>query len=356
VATYWVEDGHGGSDSGTEANPYLTIQQALDVVGAGDHVWVKASGTYNEALTTSTAGTAASPITFEGFASSTGDEGVVTNDGTTGTLAEGWQPISGSNYYNWKNFHFTNFSGTAFGDTDGDYINLYRVRGSSSGEGIELDDYCELVACAADGNTNIGIQIGSLGTFYKCVSQGNGSAGIRCTAGMFVVDCLVYDNTGNGIDWTGANAYGMFVGNTVVAPSGGSTKGMQLGSANTANRFICANNTVSGYSGGGGIGIETASIGERALCFNNNVYNCETPYSGCSDLGGGTTSDPDFVDAGSDDYTPGVSSSLTEAGLDVENAPGAPTQSGALATVGTILAAAAASGGLGLPNKRGNMQ
>jgi hypothetical protein len=169
---------------------------------------------------------------------------------------------------------------------------------------------------------------------------------------------LIYENTGKGVSWIGANAYGIFVNNTIVAAAASGTTGLNLSTASTSSKFMCINNTVSGYSGGGGKGIETAVIGARAMVYGNNVYDCETAYTNCADLGEGTTSDPSFVDAGADDYTPDVGSPLIAAGLDVSTAPGAPTLTTQGATIGTLLRATVAGGGGGLlmPNKRGGKQ
>jgi hypothetical protein len=362
VTTYYVDgavgnDGNLGTSEGA-GNAWATIQQALDTVAAADIVYVKASATYNEALTTSTAGTAGSPIVFEGYTTTPGDEGIATNDGTTGSLAEGWTPISGNNYYVWKNFRFTNFTGTAFGNLLADHVYLYRIEADNSGSGgIELDDSCEIVGCHAHDNTGDGMAVGSFGTFYRCISHNNTGDGFEATAGMAVIDCLSYENTGNGLNWAGANAYGIFTGNTIVASSASAQTGMALGISNTANRFICCNNTVSGYSGIGGKGIDTAAIGQRALIFNNNLYDNETNYDNEGDLGGGTTGDPDFVNAASDDYTPDTTSPLIAAGFDVSDVPNAATQTSQTATVGALLrATVSASGGAGVANKRAGKQ
>jgi hypothetical protein len=361
MATYYVDgavgnDANAGTSEGA-GNAWATIQKALDNVSSSDKVWVKSSATYNEALTTSTAGLAAGPIVFEGYDSSTGDEGVAVNDGTIGSLVNGWTPIAGTNYYVWKNFQFTNFSGTAFGSAAGDWVVAYRIRASNSGSGISLDQNNEVLACHADNNSGDGFFIGAFGTLVTCISQNNSGVGFEATGGMAVVNCLAYENSGNGINWIGANAYGLFVNNTIVAFSGSGQSGLYLNPSSSSNKWLCINNTVSGYSGVGGFGIETSAIMERALIFNNNVFDCAFNYQGGSDQGGGTTSDPSFVDAGSDDYTPDSGSPLIAAGLDLSDVPGAPTLTTQTATVGAILrATVSAGGGLLMPNKRGGKQ
>ncbi len=345
-------------DITSSTGPELTIQAALAELSAGDRVWIRSGTDYNEQTSVITVGALGAPVIMEGYTTTLGDEGVATNDGTTGTLAEGFNPVTGANYYVLKNLYFRDFSGTGCGDTAADHIYLYRVEASNNGSGgIELDDNCMAIGCHAHNNTGDGISVGSAGTFFKCISANNTGDGLQATASMWVVDCLIYENTGSGINWTGSNAYGLFVNNTVVAASASAGTGMKLGTSNTANRYICANNTVSGYSGSGGKGIATAIIGQRTMLFNNNTYNNETDYSNSADLGGGTTTDPSFVNAGSDDYTPGTSSPLIAAGLDVFQVPGAPTMTTQLATVGSSLrAVVAGGGGLLSPNKRAGKQ
>ncbi len=54
------------SNPGTEAQPFLTIQHAVDMVGPGDTIHVKA-GIYREAVTLGTSGTKDSPITLQAY-------------------------------------------------------------------------------------------------------------------------------------------------------------------------------------------------------------------------------------------------------------------------------------------------
>lgn len=326
--------------------PYLTIQTAMAAVAAGDHVWVRSGTDYNEEISVVTTGNSANPIVIEGYTTTLGDEGVAVDDGTTGSLTKGFTPISGSNYYVCKNLYFKNFSAGGLGSTSGDYISLYRVEASDNvGGGIVLDDHCVLMGCHSHDNTGKGFNIGSVGVLYGCIAANNGAEGIHATAGIFVANCLCYDNTGIGINWVGSNVYGLIADNTVVAASASGNTGIHIGVSSTSNKYLCCNNTVSGYSGSGGKGIATSSIGNRAFLFNNNVFDCETAYSGEGDLGGGTTTDPDFVDAASDDYTPDTASPLIEAGFDVTDVPNAPTQTAQAATVGALLRAVVSGGG-----------
>jgi hypothetical protein len=336
-------------DITSSGGPDLTIQAALDVLAAGDHIYVRSGTSYNEALTTTTAGASNEVVVLEGYTTTLGDGGLAINDGTTGSLAEGWTPISGSNFYVWKNFRFTNFTGTCFGNNLGDYIQLYRVEADNGGSGgIELDDKCMVLLCNAHDNTGDGISITSFGSIHMCISHSNTGNGVEATGSMAVNDCLIYNNTGNGINWIGTDGSSSFCNSTIVASAASGSTGMSLGISNVANRIVCVNNTISGYSGTGGKGIDTPAHGERSLIFNNNVFDCEKAYDNSGDLGGGTTGDPSFVNAGSRDYTPSGGSPLIAAGLDTFGAPGAPTLTTQTATVGSLLRATVSGGGGGL--------
>ena len=82
MATYYVDtavgdDANAGTSEGA-GNAWATIDKAMNTVAAGDKVWVKASGTYDENGNIDTAGSLLSPIEFEGYSSTTGDNGKVT--------------------------------------------------------------------------------------------------------------------------------------------------------------------------------------------------------------------------------------------------------------------------------------
>lgn len=63
--TYYVEDDCDGSGNGTIGDPWCTIQEAADAVGAGDTVLIN-PGTYDGGIQVEVSGTAVNPITFKG--------------------------------------------------------------------------------------------------------------------------------------------------------------------------------------------------------------------------------------------------------------------------------------------------
>ena len=63
--TYYVDDDCDGSGNGSLGDPWCTIQEAADAVGAGDTVLIN-PGTYAGGLQVDVSGTAVNPITFKG--------------------------------------------------------------------------------------------------------------------------------------------------------------------------------------------------------------------------------------------------------------------------------------------------
>lgn len=66
AANYYVATNGSNSNSGTLAQPYLTIQKAADAAQTGDNVYVL-GGTYRETVTVHQSGTALAPITFQPY-------------------------------------------------------------------------------------------------------------------------------------------------------------------------------------------------------------------------------------------------------------------------------------------------
>lgn len=67
-AVYYVAPQGNDLNSGSEPNPWRTIQRAADQAVAGDQVWIKA-GVYQERVTPANSGSAGNPIVFSSFES-----------------------------------------------------------------------------------------------------------------------------------------------------------------------------------------------------------------------------------------------------------------------------------------------
>ncbi len=73
AATYYVATNGNDANNGTSTgSPWATIQKATTMVAPGDTVYIKA-GTYSGNITLTTSGTSGSPITFEGYTTTPGD-------------------------------------------------------------------------------------------------------------------------------------------------------------------------------------------------------------------------------------------------------------------------------------------
>ena len=90
AATYYVNGSVGGGGDGSFGNPFLTIQNAADVMTAGDTCHIR-EGTYRETVSPAHSGTADSPITFMPYNSET-----VTISGAD--VVSGWSVYSNHIY------------------------------------------------------------------------------------------------------------------------------------------------------------------------------------------------------------------------------------------------------------------
>lgn len=94
---YVAKDGSDG-DPGTLADPWLTVQYAVNHVTAGDTIYVR-TGTYNESVGVTGVGTSESPITLTNY----NDELVTLDGGTSRAFA----PRYPSGYWIVDGLHFT---------------------------------------------------------------------------------------------------------------------------------------------------------------------------------------------------------------------------------------------------------
>ncbi|MFY0598146.1 MAG: T9SS type A sorting domain-containing protein [Cyclobacteriaceae bacterium] len=67
---YYVSKDGNDSNAGTEAEPFLTIGRAADIMVAGDVCYIK-SGTYRETISPANSGSAGNPIVFKSFETDT---------------------------------------------------------------------------------------------------------------------------------------------------------------------------------------------------------------------------------------------------------------------------------------------
>lgn len=353
MTDYYVDgsvgnDGNAGTSEGA-GNAWATIQKALDTVSAGDHVYIKASATYSEALTISTQGSASAVIVLEGYTTTPGDGGIAVNDGG-GSLGAGLTPASGFNFFQIRNLRFTDFTGTGAGDSGGDGMFYFNCRSDNNGtHGFQGDNRCLWLQCTSESNSNDGFAAGGESICYACVSRSNGGNGLEVEGGS-ISRCLSYSDGNVGISVVTDAA---LVADNVV-DGNGKTTGTGINLSSLADTSIVVNNIVHDCDNG----IVNASTLELdKLVAYNLVSNCTTNYSNVGELAGNVESAAAFVDEANSDYTPTGASPALDVGLDWRSAPNAPSQSGGAPNIGALEeASGGASGGLLMPNKRAGKQ
>jgi parallel beta-helix repeat protein len=159
--TLYVDKGNANcSDggTGTTARPFCSIKPAASRVVAGQTVLV-AGGTYNEAVTVSSSGTAASPVNF---AAVPGDD-VIVSAGSSGFT------VTNKQYVNIQGFHVTKTTGDGIVVKNSSNVGLRGNRVSFSGlpsngkvaKGIRLDGVTDSIVARnrVDHNTDYGIYL-----------------------------------------------------------------------------------------------------------------------------------------------------------------------------------------------------
>jgi hypothetical protein len=323
MATYYVSAASGSDtdDGSTEALAWLTIDHAMNTVVAGDHVYIKSDGNYNETATLDTVGTLAAPIVFEGYASVTGDNGVAVIDGQD-TRANCLADSVGSTtimHYVFKNLRLTQATGR--GALLANRIHFYRCKFDNNGtHGADLGNawfiQCEFSDNANDGANNL--NTGTVHFYAGCRFYRNVNSGFTLSTGHAILfGCEFFSNGSNGVVLGSATS--MFVVNCTF--DGDSKDSIICLQTTTSNGpILCLNNVI--YDGITGIQNQTAQGVENYMSFNNLINSNTTDYTNASTLEGEITSAPGFYNEGVNDYRPGDGSALSGAGFDANKIEG----------------------------------
>jgi len=317
MATYYVDQAVGNNaNAGTSegsGNAWATIQKAADTVAAADKVWVKnVGGDYVENITLATAGTAGSEIEWEGYTSSTGDNGRVTINPSSGVGVTG----NAKDYQVWKNFRFTGGSVGYNGSTTSDRVTFFNCRfDNNSGNGAALGTYCAFYRCQFDNNSADGIDVTGSAGFYGCVAFANSARQIETDDGVFY-RCLVYGCASGqyGIltnDYTDP-AHSVFIGNTI---DGENTTVVGIYTAGSINLVAVIDNIL--YDCGKGIDFDVTNQRIHNVLANNLFNSNTTAREGSVYSVDEVTTAPAFTDEASDDYTLGGASPAIDAGMQV---------------------------------------
>lgn len=319
MATYYVSTATGlDTDSGlTEALAWKTVDKAMNTVAAGDKVWVKADGNYNEKPSVNTVGTSATPIVFEGYTSTPGDGGRATVDGQSSRNSCLVDSVGAGTdtFYVFKNFRFTGSTGANV-TLGGDFYTFKNCKfdtGASTGL-VCGATACEVCEFTSNGGTGAIFNNAVGGLFVGCTFYSNGADGIRVDGGpLMVFGCIFYDNAGSAIDINVSNILVAIVNCTIDGNAKNSDDGVLVSNQDHNLGYI---NSVF-YDCAVGIHQLSASRGDRVISRNNLVNGNTTAYTNAATFTGEVTAAPGFVDeAAGADYHPDTDSPLIGAGFD----------------------------------------
>lgn len=350
MATYYVSNATGDdSDTGlTEALAWATIDKAMNTVSAGDTVYVKADGNYNEIAIIDTVGTSSATIVFEGYTSTPGDGGQATVDAQSTRVS----CISDSLatpfvHYVFENFIFINATTANVVLSVSEVTFKNCTLSDASGNGCTCASNTVFENCLFDSNGDSGIFCSGIATAIGCRFTNNTTEGAEVSAATFIFYCTFVGNGADAIECLGGNGVFAFVVGCTVDGDGKTTNtGIDLNSS-FWKRAIIINNLIYDCVDG----IICANQGTFFISRNNLVNNNTTDYTNFETFEGEVTDAPQFEDEAGGDYSLGLGSPALNAGFDGYLQNG----SDQLADIGAI-ESTAAGGGLLAPNKRGGKQ
>jgi hypothetical protein len=318
--------GNDGDDGLSEGNAKLTIQAALDLVAAGEQIYIKGDGLYQEALAAPVVGTVADPIHIDGYTTTPGDGGQATIDGNSGALVSGMDydgTVTAIHVYSY--LRFTGFSSHGFdGIAVGDLIFRYCEFDNNGGLGLSAKDDVSILGCHFHDNADTGAYLNGSGIVIGCLFRNNlNGLGIEGPGNNYVHNCIAAGNTNLGIQVDGGLS--ILINNTVWGNNKDTVTGINLLSA---VRCVLVNNIV--MECGTGIASDTAdNWTAKVNLVNNLVHDCTTPYNAnaATEIGA-LSGDPLLVDPDNGDFTLDDGSPAINAGAWPANVPNAPTQLG----------------------------
>ena len=311
---------------------FATIQRGADVVQGDDTVSVKSTVTYNEAVLVPSR-TSDAWVVFRGYDSTVTDDGVVTNDGTTGSLAFGFS--TSGHQVTFRNFRLTKF---VDGIDGGIYSQLVAINcrcDNNDSKGINFDGSLgtdSVFQCYCHDNGTVGIFVNDLSQVINCFTEANGTYGIQLGKTCHAIGCICKGDATAGIYFT-ARVGNTVYGCTIDGDGKTTTTGIDMSGVGDFRLRTVVNTVVHDCT----TGIKgTANDKVGAVSFNNAVLNCTTAYSNYDTDGGEVTTGPSFEDEANGDYTPSAGSPLEQAGGDVADSPGVPTQRAKNPAIGAV--------------------
>lgn len=348
AATYYVaKDGDDG-DPGTEAEPFLTVTTGVGVLTAGDTLYVKA-GTYTEALQdVIPSGTSwANPVTVAAFAGDSpilkpsatnrvlyfgaGDDSYIVIDGfvldSTNVIFETVKITTGSNHIRIKNTEIKNSPGsgilvTQAGSGDNEFLDLTIHNNGTTGfhHGIYVQTDDNLISGnEIYSNSGHGIHLFNGDPDNNIIRNNNVHSNLDRGIGVYIgSDNVIYNNISRnqirGIQIGDAAISTGVYNNTVYANSAVGIFFEGNSESTTLYNNVVVNNN---------IGISVNSGATLVTIKNNLSIENPTNYTDASsgatlaDNLFGTTDDPKFVDASSNNFHLKASSPAVNTGITV---------------------------------------
>ena len=231
MATYYVKPGDPGSNSGTLANPWTSLQTAMNTVAAGDTVYCQGTQTLSAIITTPTNGASNSAISVVGTNASWVEDG--TYFVLNGNNAVTYCLVFSKTYLIFRNIEFklasTGGASYTAGANYDDFINCYFHNCGTYGL-ITSTNYVIAYKCTASNCPN------GFYDLYQIINCMAYSCGTGVAIPVYsVLGCIVYDNSSYGIN---TSTYSTLISNTVVNNS-------VVGISISVNNIACVGNRIT---------------------------------------------------------------------------------------------------------------
>jgi hypothetical protein len=278
-ATFYVATSGSDSNPGSQAQPWRTIQKALNTLQPGQRALVRA-GTYGESLSMDRAGSSSAPISVEAYP---GEKPIV-----DATDTHALRVNSSGAWFRFRGFKIQNFPGTSGGNVDlyGSYLEISDNEITASvDQGIYTDEGSDHV------------QILRNWIHHNGEGRTHQSHGIYLQGDdHLVANNLIHDqDEGFGIQVYDNGDRAIVVSNTIT---NNAHSGIVVGGGGGVSGVVVRNNILA-YNAHWGISADSScpssSVADHNILFANAWGSTENRCSGLSYSGGNTTADPRFV-------------------------------------------------------------
>jgi hypothetical protein len=276
----------------------------------GQTIYVK-NEAWNEAVANAggNAGTAALPITVEGYNATRGDAPTGANRPRNNKAGVGVPATPKANFYRWKHLWFSNSAGigvdTQSAGTHNQFLNVRSSHNATIGFSLWQNNLCE--QCEADTNTTVGIDMTNQATVVASYVHGNTTIGIRITTGpATILQTIIAANGSHGIAVTGTVGL-VAVNNTIDANTGATTDGLNLATAQTFTGMTLFLNNIFSNNGRDGVRVTDAnSNGIPWSDYNNYSGNGGTARTNFAAGAHDLALAPAYVSSGAGNYAVGA--------------------------------------------------